>query len=314
MQLSPNAINTFVDCGKRYDLKYNKGIYHNINSLTFLLGHIAEAMVQFSMEATLLEDPITHKQSWAKAVVACWDKLPPMTSDLQGHFVAWINAVLQGQPDMDELTIALNKGFREADLHGFVYKPRVKINNGKSNTLLTNALLEVLDCVGAFLDRKDYKTFIASVESLDTQVQLGLEVPNWGSSGPVTLKGYADFIFMLPNNRLVCLDAKYSSFDLESYNINRDTQLFCYAAALKKAYPDHAIEVGYMALRDNPKIIMCDMEELLSPVTSSRIGQAVKAIKHGIFMPSCGGGGYQSINKMCDYKNDCSFASCSKTK
>lgn len=332
LKISPNAINTYAGCGYKYDLIYNKGHRRSSNSLTFWLGHVAEEMVILHLK----NPEWTYEAVWLCAIVNSFDKLPSLPEDVQQALVAFCNGVVEQDKELDEKAETLNRVFREANLPNFTYKPKVKGNKGKSDSLLSNALTALLDDLSCFFDNKAYKEFVSSYQSLDTQVYLELNVPNWEVMSllctpdikfttlqftvlferlvDIFIHGYADFVFELPNNRIVCLDAKYSKHDLSLYNINRDTQLFCYAAALKKAYPNHAIDVGYMVLRENPGIRLCDMGELLSKTTSMRIGMSVKGMKSGIFVPSCGGGGYQSLTKLCDHKDVCEFSSCSKSE
>ena len=145
---------------------------------------------------------------------------------------------------------------------------------------------------------------IDSIESIIDQYEINIPIAAWGKN----IYGKVDVLIQTKAGDYVVYDIKYSDFDYGKYNINRDMQLHIYLKSLK-AVLKKPITIGFMTPKDGDMFHICDNTELLSQETASRVKYAYEGMKAQIWLPACGGGAYQSVNKLCDLKCHCNFAS-----
>lgn len=294
---SPNAINKYADCGKAYELRYIQGNRKSFMSVTMLAGKICERAIQFLLEKQTLDVDI----AWKGAIIAEVNEIQSLPEGFVQTLVDWLNE------DTEELFSELNKIAMKLPEHGIKYVSGVKgFSSRKTKGLFTNVLLKIRDSVELFMHDPATTQFIESIQDIEFQYKLEYRVPVLNK----TLSGYSDLIVRKHDGSIACFDIKYSDMDYSNYNVNRDTQLFTYAMALKKLYPDQDVTIGFITPKLAPHYHLCDMAELCSSTTWSRLKQVIKGIDADIYVPVCGGGAYKDIHRLCEFKEECEFGSC----
>jgi hypothetical protein len=230
--------------------------------------------------------------------------------DLSAGFLQALTEFLQavmtnGSTGNEDEAYALDTLALELNGFGYNYKPRVKnLRGSKSDSLLSNGLLEVLHNTERTLLNPQYVAMLEDIEEVFDQYHFNVPVAAWEKP----LMGYIDILIKCKSGGWKCFDIKYSTFDYAEYNINTDTQLHVYLKALRHMV-EGPITIGFMTPRSGDLFHICDNELLLSKETSERIKLAHSGIKSEFFMPACGGGAYQSVTKLCGVKCHCPYAS-----
>ncbi len=301
IRLSPNAINKYSECGHAYKLRYIDQDKRSFMSFTMFCGRVAEKTIE--MYFNTHQGPVWNL--FQQALIDEFNALDDTPEGFTEALVAWL------MEDSDANFEALNTIARGFNKCGMAYNPGVKNNNSRSSKkLFANKLLKVFDDVEGALKQEAFKQLFNEIADFKFQVPLEYTVPH----SKDVLFGYADLVIEKNDGSILCLDIKYSDHDYSEYNYNKDTQLLTYALALQKMYPDRHVDVGFMTPCQTPLFHMCDMTQLVSRVSVSRILMSVKGIKADLFIPSCGGGAYKDLSKLCEYKNTCEFGSCRSVK
>lgn len=300
VKLSPNAINKYSDCGHAYKLRYVERDRRSFMSFTMFCGRVAEKTIELYFNSP----EIKLWNLFQQALIDEFNALDNTPEGFSEALVEWL------QDDNDETFTALNTLAREFPKCGMAYNPGVKNNDSRSSKkLFGNKLLKVFDDVEAMVKNQAFKTMFEDIADFQFQVYLEYNVPY----SKDVLSGYADLVIEKQDGSILCLDIKYSDFSYSEYNVDRDTQLFTYALAIKKMYSDRHVDVGFLTPGHSVLFYMCDMSKLVSKTTLTRVEMAVKGIKAELFIPACGGGAYKDISRLCEYKNTCEFGSCGTT-
>lgn len=311
--LSASAINTYISCGHQYKMRYIDKNYLSSNSLTFWLGHVSEKAI---LNYILLPEK-REKEYGLIAEAVVWgvnEKLPERTEKFTELIYEFVKSYAQNG-SLDDVDDDLFEQVNiEADnLKGFKYTPKVKYRGkyasknkiGTSTSLFTNAVLELFDTVLACYRSKKFIDFVSEINEVQTQVLL-----EGKAGGDTTLKGYADMVIERKDGSLLVCDIKYSDFDYDMYNVDRDTQLFLYAVMLRKMYPNKSIDASFLNIKSDKLFYLCNMETLLSKETAQRVNMTIKGINAKVFTPCCGGGAWKSVSaaNMCEYAKECAYA------
>jgi hypothetical protein len=302
--ISVNQINTYIDCGYRYKLQYVDNHKSSNFSLTMLYGQLFEELLTRHIKGEVANKSL--RAHFADIVMTRLSQVGDLSAGFLQALMEFLEAVYNhGPAGNEDEAYALDTLAVELNGHGYSYKPRVKnLKGSKSDSLLSNGLLEVLYNVERTLINPQYVAMLQDIEEVFDQYHFNVPVASWEKP----LMGYIDILIKCKSGGWKCFDIKYSTFDYADYNINTDTQLHVYLKALQRTV-EGPVTIGFMTPRSGDLFHICDNELLLSKETSERIKLAHKGMESQFFMPACGGGAYQSVTKLCGVKCHCPYAS-----
>jgi hypothetical protein len=321
LKLSSSAINTYTKCGQAYYYQYDLKERMDLRSLTLYLGHVVEQGVTL----ILTQHPCVQLGIDAVFRVALINTLNDANPKLLEQAPATSEALLTWC--VDESTMLDPKHVSTVNLAAskelpsvLGYAPKVKNLSGvdtkgkllAEKSLLTNALYQAKETLNALLTATDLDTFLNDIDTIECQSKLEQQLNVGGVE--VSFIGYGDYLITRKDGSMLYLDCKYSKFDYKEYRLSSDTQLLLYAIMLKKQYPNASIQYGFLTPRTDcttvsSMVYWCEASEILTKQNVDRLTQTVQAIASGFRLPSCGGGAYQSISCLCNYKHRCPYSS-----